>query len=75
MGYDKTKAVEVTIDGKEYAILPLCSFPDIKSGVDYKSKSDAVEDKFGLTDLFSARSLYEITNKRKYMLAKIKYGI
>lgn len=76
MEYDRTTAVEVTIDGKNYAFLPICVFDDIPVGIEAKEfKYEAIETKFGLRDMFASKTVYEITDMKKYMLAKIKYGI
>ena len=63
--------LSVEVDGKQYALIPLCTFHDIPC-VD---RHDVVLNQFGLKDKFIAFSLYEISDPQKLMMAKIKYGI
>jgi len=67
----RDKVHEVTIEGKEYALIPLCFFHDI----DTQIRHDVIENQFGLMDTFSSQSLYEITDRKKLMMLKIKYGV
>jgi hypothetical protein len=65
------EAIFVEKNGKKYALLPLCIFHDIAS----KSKDTALVEQFGLKDICCSKSLYEIVDEKKLILAKIKYGI
>lgn len=70
------KMIEVTIEGKHYALIPLCQFHDIpNSRESYTYRYDVVRDQFGLRDMSHSMSLYEIVDPKKVILAKIKYGI
>ena len=60
-------AVVVERNKKKYALVGLCVFNDISSEI--------LESNFGLIDIHKSRTVYEITDEKKYMLAKIKYGI
>ncbi len=61
------EAILLEIDGKKYAFLNLCTFRDIDN--------KTLESNFGLIDIIKTKSVYEIKDEKKYMLAKIKYGI
>jgi hypothetical protein len=67
----RDKIHEVTIDGKEYALIPLCLFHDIAGDL----RHDVVANQFGLMDTYASKSLYEITDRKKLMMLKIKYGV
>ena len=73
MNFDdlRNKMIELTIEGKQYALIPLCLFHDI----DDMLRHDIVEKQFGLMDTFSSMNIYEITDPKKVMLMKIKYGV
>lgn len=58
-------------NGKKYALLPLCIFHDIP----IESRDFTVINQFGLIDTYESKSLYEITDEKKFMLAKIKYNV
>jgi hypothetical protein len=77
MDFDK-QMQEVTINGKQYALVPLCTFHDIPSvnnQFGYKFRSEVIEEQYGLRDIVYTLNLFEITDPKKIMLAKIKYGI
>jgi hypothetical protein len=65
---------QVTIDGKEYALVPLCTFDDMTK-LDFFDRNKAIEDRFGLKDTICSFNLYEVSDPKKVMMAKIKYGI
>lgn len=70
--------IEVTIEGKQYALVPLTVFNEIRTintENEFKFKSDIVEERFGLKDTFTCFNIYEITDPKKIMMAKIKYGV
>ena len=70
------KLIEVVIDGKLYALVPLCTFHDIPDSYEtMEFRSTKVENQFGLRDTINTMNLYEVTDPKKVMLAKIKYGI
>lgn len=75
----RDKLIEITIGEKQYALVPLCTFHDIKSVTDakyvLKFQSQIIEEQFGLKDLTNTMNLFEITDPKKIMMAKIKYGI
>ena len=58
-------------NGKKYAAVSLIMFHDIP----LESRHETVLKNFGLKDIYRAKSLYEIVDEKKMMLAKIKYGI
>jgi hypothetical protein len=74
----RDKMIEITIGEKQYALLPLCAFQDIKStdnnGI-FKFKTEIIEEQFGLKDTMNTMSIFEITDLKKIIMAKIKYGI
>ena len=75
MAYKHKKAMEVKINKTTYVFVPICTFDDLpieESGV---HRSSIIENSFGLRDLFSTRDVYEVVDRKKFMLAKIKYGI
>jgi len=74
MSINRDEAIEITIGEKQYTMLPLCTFDDVKSEV-HAFKFEKIENSFGLRELHNTRELYEIVDQKKYMLAKIKYGI
>lgn len=65
------EAIFIEQNGKKYALLPLCIFHDIPS----KNRDTALVDQFGLKDMCCSKSLYEIVDEKKLILANIKYGI
>lgn len=72
----REKMIEITVGEKHYALLPLCSFHDIESfseGGEWRGT--VVENQFGLRDLNATVNVYEITDPKKVMMAKIKYGM
>jgi hypothetical protein len=64
-------AIFVEKGGKTYALLPLTIFHDMPS----KNRETELLKQFGLKDACCSKSLYEITDEKKFILAKIKYGI
>jgi hypothetical protein len=76
----RDKLVEITIGEKQYALIPLCTFSDVKPITEDKKnvyifQSQIIEEQFGLKDMMNTVHLYEITDHKKVMMAKIKYGI
>jgi len=76
----RDKLIEITIGEKQYALIPLCTFHDIASITKDKNnvyifQSQIIEEQFGLKDMLNTVQLYEITDHKKIMMAKIKYGI
>lgn len=72
------KLIEITIEGKQYALVPFCVFHDIPSKSDDDQglcRHQVVKQQFGLVDTFEMYDVYEIDDPKKVMLAKIKYGI
>ena len=67
----RNEALIVEKDGRKYALLPLCTFNDIPT----KDRDNQILEQFGLRDLICSKSLYEIVDEKKMMLAKIKYEI
>ena len=65
------EAIFVEKNGKKYALLPLCIFHDMPS----KDRYAAILNQFGLIDACCSKSLYEIVDEKKLILANIKYGI
>lgn len=66
--------LEFSIDGKNYALVPLCTFHDIEPTAD-KFRSEIVKETFGMLDKNFTFSVFEITDPKKVMLARIKYGM
>jgi hypothetical protein len=76
----RDKLIEFTIGEKQYALIPLCTFNDIQAISEDKKhvyifQSQIIEEQFGLKDMINTVQLYEITDHKKVMMAKIKYGI
>lgn len=71
MKNDLKEALFVEHKGKKYIILPLCLFHDIST----ETRNSVIMKQFGLKDICTTRSLYEITDERKLMLLKIKYNV
>jgi hypothetical protein len=76
----RDKLIEITIGEKQYALVPLCTFNDIQAITEDKNRvyvfqSQIIEERFGLKDMVNTVQLYEVTDHKKVMLAKIKYGI
>jgi hypothetical protein len=67
----RNEAVIVEKDGRKYAFLPLCTFNDIPTN----DRDKQILEQFGLKDLICSKSLYEIVDEKKLMMAKIKYEI
>jgi hypothetical protein len=70
--------IEITIQGKQYALVPLCMFHDIPTNYNengYKFRFEVVEQQFGLKDVNQTYTLHEVIDPKKVMLAKIKYGV
>jgi hypothetical protein len=67
----RNEAVIVEKDGRKYAFLPLTIFNDMP----IKDRDEKILEQFGLKDLICSKSLYEIVDEKKLMLAKIKYEI
>ena len=65
------EAIFVETNGKKYALLPLCIFHDIPT----ENRYTALVEQFGLKDACCSKSLYEIVDEKKLILANIKYGI
>jgi hypothetical protein len=61
----------IEANGKKYAALSLVMFSDIP----IEKRIEIVESHFGLKDIHKTKSLYEIVDEKKLLLAKIKYGI
>lgn len=72
------KMIEITIEEKQYALVPLCMFHDIPTKCEndnYRFRFEVVEQQFGLKDLNQAYTLHEVIDPKKVILAKIKYGV
>ena len=67
----KNEMIIVEKNGKKYALLPLTMFHDMQVA----NRDLEIMKQFGLRDTICSKSLYEITDEKKLMLAKIKYGI
>ncbi len=67
----RNEAVIVEKDGRKYALLPLTIFHDMP----IMDKDKQILEQFGLRDLICSKSLYEIVDEKKLMMAKIKYEI
>jgi hypothetical protein len=67
----KNEMIIVEKNGKTYALLPLTIFHDMPVA----NRDLEIRKQFGLRDIVCSKSLYEITDEKKLMLAKIKYGI
>ena len=70
--------IELTIEGKQYVLTPLCLFHDIptlpvENGGEFRY--EIVRRQFGLKDLNQAINLHEEVDPKKFMLAKIKNGV
>lgn len=66
---DRDEVIEIKIDDKQYALVPLCKFRDMPD-----SRSESVKDQFGLKDLYRTFNLYEVTDPKKMIMLKLKYG-
>ena len=62
---------EVIFEGKPFALVPLCMFHDMPS----ENRSERIKEQFGLIDQYFSYSLFEITDRKKLMMLKLKYGI
>ena len=62
---------EVTFQGKTFALVPLCMFHDMPS----EDRSERIKEQFGLIDHLYSYNLFEITDRKKLMMLKLKYGI
>lgn len=67
----KNEIITFEKNGKTYALLPLTMFHDLP----VVNRDLEILKQFGLRDTICSKSLYEITDEKKLMLAKIKYGI
>jgi len=65
-----TDSIEIIVNGKHYALLPLCSFHDLPT----EFRHNQIECIYGLKDIFASKNVYEVVDDKKYMLCKIKYG-
>jgi hypothetical protein len=65
------EAIIIEKNEKKYALLPLCLFHDIET-ID---RNTTLMNQFGLKDMTCSKSLYEIVDEKKLILANIKYGI
>jgi len=69
--FSSNEGIFIEKNGKKYVLLPLCIFHDIPS----KDRYEAILNQFGLKDAHSSKTLYEIVDEKKLILANIKYGI
>jgi hypothetical protein len=65
------EAVIVEKNGKKYAFLPLTIFHDMPE----TDRDKQILEQFGLRDLICSKSVYEIVDEKKLMMARIKYEI
>ena len=71
--FNKNDTFEVHQNGKRYVFIPLCTFHgDPDNSV--QSASDT-ESRYGLKDAYNTHNMYEITDEKKWFLAKIKLGL
>lgn len=63
--------IEITVEGKHYALVPLCTFHDIPS----EGRDKSVLEQFGLKEAYKTLSVFEIVDHRKMMMAKLKYSL
>jgi hypothetical protein len=61
--------IEITVEGKNYALVPLCTFHDLPT----EDRDKNVVEQFGLKEAYKTLSLFEIVDERKMMMAKLKY--
>lgn len=62
---------EVTLQGKPFALVPLCMFHDMP----IEDRTRMIKEQFGLIDHYCSYDLFEITDQKKLMMLKLKYGI
>ena len=65
------EAVILEKNGKKYALLPLCIFHDLPT----RDRHLDIKKQFGLVDIHETKTVYEIVDESKFMLAKIKYNV
>jgi hypothetical protein len=66
------ESIETTSEGKNYVLLRICFF---RNHSNEPLTNDEVREMYGLKDALQTRTVFEIEDESKYMLAKIKYGI
>lgn len=65
------EAIVLENNGKKYAFLPLCIFHDLS----LETRDSDIYNQFGLVNFYETKSMYEIIDEKKFMLAKIKYDL
>jgi hypothetical protein len=63
--------IEIIVEGKNYALVPLCTFHDIPN----EDRNKSVVEQFGLKEAYKTLSVFEIVDHRKMMMAKLKYSL
>jgi hypothetical protein len=71
---NRDEIIEIKINDKQYALVPLCTFHDIPNDV-LASRCESVKQQFGLKDLYRTLELYEIEDPKKLIMFKLKYGV
>jgi hypothetical protein len=65
------EAIILEKNNRKYALLPLCIFHDMPT----RDRHSDITKQFGIVDIYETKSVYEIIDESKFMLAKIKYNV